>query len=98
MKASGFHWKRKVRPSDAPGSDSPRTMRMSIRTKRSGIRTFETRSIPFSTPHITTAAVAVRKAAWQMMGRVPDEANVPKASFKVDGSVTAPFPMKACAM
>ena len=50
VKAERSGLKRNSTPFMAPGSMRPRTMRMSIMKKRSGIRTLETRSMPFSTP------------------------------------------------
>ena len=48
-------------PSRAPGSVTPRTITASSRKSRSGISTFEQRSIPFRMPKMIMPAVMVMK-------------------------------------
>ena len=79
----------------APGSESPRTMRTSIRMKRRGMRILLTRSMPFSTPQSTTAAVAVRNAAWHPIEETGSAAKASKADRIVDGSSATPRPRHA---
>ena len=87
--------KRKTTPSQAPGSVRPRTMMASIRTKSVGMRYFERRSIPCSTPAITTPQVSERKTRCQAVLRVPSETSELKWFLSISASVDVALPVKA---
>ena len=62
VKASGANLKRNSTPAPAPGSMRPRTMRTSMRKKRSGMRILLTRSIPLVTSKATMRPFRMRKS------------------------------------
>lgn len=65
-------WKRKVRPSLAPGISSEFTANAAIIRKRMGMRILESFSMPFCTPRPMMAKLIARKIRVQRMGRQPE--------------------------